>query len=861
MPSLKIYYYSGTHWDREWYQTFQGFRKRLVETVDGLIEGLEADQSYGVFHFDGQTIVLEDYLEIRPEMRERLTELIRKGRIVIGPWYDMPDEFLVSGESLIKNLRLGRAICHSYGVEPAKNAYICDIFGHSSQTPQIFRSMGFPYTVLGRGTNDGDDPAHFRWQSPDGSEVLTFKLCDANGYGDLSQFLNKTAKGLSGEEFDRALKEYVDAEIARTKLPLVLLMDALDHIPMRRETPSILSALKRLYPDAEIRHCSIDEFCREQEKLTDALEIRRGELCRPAREKCSYNHVITNTLSSRYPLKMQNDRNETALEKWASPSYALRKTDMAPGFLRVANKWLLQNHPHDSICGCSIDQVHRDMQYRFDQTREICEEIESSALARLGGDLSAEALTDGEKRDGIRLRVLNPLPYRMTKTVTAEVDLSTMTYYREPFGYEKIPAFRLYDAFGSELVYGYVRPLGEEKYEIAFEAELSPCGVTEFSLLPSSRPTRHVSRLLSSPFSACGDFVAIAVNRDGTVNLTDMETGECYENLLMLIDNGEIGDGWYHCAPNADTLVTPTAADVSVIENSAVRVTFRITQEMRLPKQIVRERRTYRSEETVPFHVTHEVTLSKGDRGITVHTHIDNNVCDHRLRLRLPTDVVGEYYEAAQAFGQVIRVCGDDPTTADFREYGVIERNMAHICAKREGKRGLAFLSAYGLHECGVAEYGNMDVTLFRSFRKTVRTKGEPDGQLLGPLDFCYRILPYTEDMTFADLQKDRDFLAAGTRSVTLDGGKAQIYRPNLELIGRNAVYSTAAPLENGNAEVRVYNPTDEDETVTLRLPAFATWARLVTLAGEPLRELFPESGKVTIDLPAFRIATVEFGD
>ena len=102
-----IYYFSGTHWDREWYQTFQGFRHRLVDMTDELINHLETDEKFGTYHFDGQTIVLEDYKKIAPENEGRLRKLIESGKIKIGPWYNMPDEFLVSGESLIRNLMCG----------------------------------------------------------------------------------------------------------------------------------------------------------------------------------------------------------------------------------------------------------------------------------------------------------------------------------------------------------------------------------------------------------------------------------------------------------------------------------------------------------------------------------------------------------------------------------------------------------------------------------------------------------------------------------------------------------------------------------------------------------------------------------
>src|SRR5258707_7428464 len=104
-----------THWDREWYLTFQQFRMRLVHAVDKLLEVLEKAPAYAFFMLDGQTIVLDDYLEVRPENTERLQALARQGRILVGPWYLQPDEFLVGGESLIRNLQVGFRMGQAYG--------------------------------------------------------------------------------------------------------------------------------------------------------------------------------------------------------------------------------------------------------------------------------------------------------------------------------------------------------------------------------------------------------------------------------------------------------------------------------------------------------------------------------------------------------------------------------------------------------------------------------------------------------------------------------------------------------------------------------------------------------------------------
>src|SRR5215831_5154534 len=170
-----------THWDREWYLTFQQFRMKLVDTVDAVLETLESDPAFSFFMLDGQTIVLEDYLEIRPENAGRLETLARQGRVLVGPWYLQPDEFLVGGESLIRNLQVGFRMGEAYGgVMPI--GYVPDTFGHIAQLPQILRGFGLDNAVFWRGVPPEITTAPFRWAAPDGSEVLTLWLNDEFGY-------------------------------------------------------------------------------------------------------------------------------------------------------------------------------------------------------------------------------------------------------------------------------------------------------------------------------------------------------------------------------------------------------------------------------------------------------------------------------------------------------------------------------------------------------------------------------------------------------------------------------------------------------------------------------------------------------
>lgn len=174
MPQLQIILVSGTHWDREWYRTFQEFRFRLVDILDELLVVLEREEEL-VFLLDGNTLTLEDYLEIRPEKRPELEKYIGQGRLRVGPWYCMPDEFLVSGESLIRNLQAGCAAARQFGGEPVRNGYLCDCFGHTAQMPQILAGFGIRQAVVGRGTNEHTTPAFFRWRAPDRERMPDFQ--------------------------------------------------------------------------------------------------------------------------------------------------------------------------------------------------------------------------------------------------------------------------------------------------------------------------------------------------------------------------------------------------------------------------------------------------------------------------------------------------------------------------------------------------------------------------------------------------------------------------------------------------------------------------------------------------------------
>src|SRR5712691_163144 len=212
---------SHAHWDREWYRTFQAFRARLVDLVDRVLELADGDPGFR-FLLDGQAIVLEDYLDIRPTQRAALEAACRAGRLEIGPWYVQPDSLLPSGEAHVRNLLEGRRVAGAIGpVSPV--AYCPDSFGHPAQFPQLFRGFGLGPFVHWRGSGDEADtlPAEYVWEAPDGSTVLAHRLDE--GYFAASHL---------PADLDVAvgwLATLARSLGARTRNDAVLLMNGFDH--------------------------------------------------------------------------------------------------------------------------------------------------------------------------------------------------------------------------------------------------------------------------------------------------------------------------------------------------------------------------------------------------------------------------------------------------------------------------------------------------------------------------------------------------------------------------------------------------------------------------------------------------------
>ena len=366
-----------THWDREWYETVAGYRPRLLDAVDGIVAELERPGGIDRFTFDGQTVALEDYLGDRPHMAPRVDALVREGRLLVGPWYVLSDLILVHGESTLRNMEEGLRVAASHG-RAMRVGYVADPFGHPAQMPQILRGFGYGSYVFARGLGEEGEQlgSEFEWQAPSGDRVLAIHLV---GHYDNALWLLRDRDRVTEADPDwprrlrRELPRLLARETPYAHSDVLLLMVGTDHMPI---TPELLPALERtkaLRPRLSTRIGTLEDAMATYPQMR--LPVHDGEMVQGR-----YRPILRAVNSTRMWIKQENAACEQLLLRWLEPLAALTgkatREDIRPLW-----RTLLQCHPHDSICGCSIDAVHEvDMRERFRAVRSAGESLRRRLL-------------------------------------------------------------------------------------------------------------------------------------------------------------------------------------------------------------------------------------------------------------------------------------------------------------------------------------------------------------------------------------------------------------------------------------------------------------------------------------------------
>ncbi|MEN6521282.1 MAG: glycoside hydrolase family 38 C-terminal domain-containing protein [Armatimonadota bacterium] len=864
---------SHTHWDREWYKTFQHYRMRLVDLTDTLIELLETNPDFRYFTFDGQTIVLEDYLAIRPENEERLRKFIREGRIMIGPWYNQPDEFLVSGESMVRNFMLGRKLCDDFGNYLAVG-YVPDCFGHISQFPQILRGFGIDSAVLFRGITADQVNSEFLWQSPDGSEVLAVKMPDNNAYSNwfysLQEQLRYPEKPVDHDEATKGVQTLIsDCIEERPTTSQLLFMDGCDHVFPQFKTPEIIKTANERIANIEVKHSTLPAFVAAVRSENPKLETIVGEL-RWSNRKWKLQALLTNVLSSRIHLKQMNHSCETTLEKYIEPlaTWAWTLGSRYPkAYIDLAWKYLLKNSPHDSICGCSIDQVHRDMGYRYDQCREISSKLLENALKDLSGRVGSTA--DNPEKTAV-LPVFNTLSHNRNEVIETEFDAPA---------HWRVPGVKVTDPEGKEMPHALLgmriyQPMDPEPYDIpcapslkkvkiAFPVENVPgVGYKAYRIEVLDTPNRQPRSMLLGPDTAENEYLSLTVSSDGTFSLLDKETDSVFTNCLIFEDCGDFGDGWNYVKPFKDKAVTSLGAKtrVSVAEDNAVRVVFEIISDLELPKER-HANGLERSEETVICRIKTYLTIAAGSKRLDIKTAFVNYAKDHRLRVLFPSGIPADVSHAEQPFDVVERKIAVQPCP-DWKEPMPAVHPQKSFVDISGGGIGLTLINkALQEYEVRDDEARTIALTLMRAFGNGVRApEHQQEGQMIGEYTFEYALYPHA-----GDWEEAGSYIQAHNFNVPMITGQTDVHEGELPMqasfmkVSDPAFVLTALKKAEREEAIVLRGFNIAKKLISLGIKAAgASKAEKTNLNEEPLEPMKAVDGKMQVSVKPKEIVTVK---
>ena len=779
-----VHIISHSHWDREWYQSFESHRMKLIELVDNILDKAENDPEFGGFFLDGQVIAIDDYLEIRPEKRAQVEKCIREGKVQTGPWYILQDEFLTSGETCVRNLQVGMQEAEQYGAV-GNVGYFPDAFGNAGQMPQVLKQAGMDAVVFGRGVKPigpnnevtggqyESTYSEMMWASPDGTKLPGILF--ANWYNN----------GVEIPVDEAEAKVYWDKKLADARkfaaTHQLLMMNGCDHQPLQKNITEAIRVARKLYPDVEFIHSDFKKYVEAMEKeISENFSTVKGEL---TSQETDGRWTLANTASSWIGLKQDNRAGETALERKAEPAAAMADV-MGKAYpedqMIYSWKKLMQNHPHDSICGCSVDEVNEEMKTRFAKSRQVADAIYDESVEYLTNKVNTAALPgDGEK---IPFVVWNTSGETKSQVVEKELHLFRDYNLFVWDGYEaaekvELPAMVLRDADGNVVpakiadagvAFGYDlpddrfrQPYMAKKVLVTFEAEVPALGYRTY-YLETAEQAQDVDVVSADENVLENDAVKVVVNADGSYNLLDKKTGRMYENLGFYEDTGDMGNEYIYIQDSGKQVVSTKGmkAEISCVERNAFRTVVEICHKMMVPsgmdEELLRQREmcidpytrvANRSSELVEMDVKTVLTLEKSAKGLRVATTICNQAKDHRVRVILPTGLDTSMHMADSAFEVVRRNNRHNDT---WTNPCGCERQQCFV-AMEDAKGGL-LVANRGLYEYEILEdQGNaVAVTLLRC----VAEMGDwgyfptPKAQQIGTFCLEFEVVPFAAGET-----------------------------------------------------------------------------------------------------------------
>lgn len=832
-----------THWDREWYQSFEEMQIRLRDALRIVVRRIERGEIES-FYLDGQTCVLDDYREIVSEEEfGRLKALIKSGRIQVGPWYVLADEFLCPPEACIKNLEIGRRMALEYG-SFCDIGYLPDTFGHIGSMPQILNEFGITSAVIWRGAVS--KACEVWWEGNDKSRVRTLVLSTRDGY---YQTL------LKHESFAEELDSYLEFHRSKADWNCPVLLNGADHTVCSADVMQKLHWYEA-HREIQVQEVLMDRVC-EMLKQGSLNEVISGELRDPSKI-----FVLSGTWSTRMYLKVLNQKCCDALIHRAEFLNAWENGESeSEALLERLWKRYLVNQAHDSICGCSIDSVHSDMVNRYRRLSDSVKEYENAILNRI---YPYNYMEDSDTNRW--LHVIHNTPYRCKKLITAKIlikasaDQGGVALYD---GDERIKMSIIQrtkkEAFFHDTM---LEPWYEDVVEYLVEFELEFLGIEHRCLEIRSCPVKEgVAEEKTASIS--NEYYEVTAGEAG-ITVKNRISGTVYENQHVWTSVPDDGDS-YTFSPPLHAPSTTGRIVRSECRRDPVKQTMDITWnlhlsacgETRLEKPDAGKTDELAAEEA-QITVFTRIRLLSGDPMIYIKSRVINRAENQKLRIEFSLPAFS-YHESDTAFDLVKRpVRSPFPATAGNGEEAATGQDPSNSQIYAGDLQIVHIgMQEYEVESC--KEQCICRLTALRCIgdlsRRDLRTRGggagpgfeTPKAQCIGTWEFEYGLI-YGREL-FAPEH--------GIRLKTDPLVKQSCRRSDREIrlwLEGGALYSSYQ-LSGGQEILRLFNQQEETETWNLHLgERRKVW--LSDLKGEK-KTFLGEGLEFVIAAPGKKIITV----
>ena len=925
----KVHIVTYTHWDREFRWEFERTRMRLVDMFDHLFEIMEKNPDYRSFLCDGQLTLIADYLEIRPEMEDTIKKYVKEGRLEIGPWFTLADCAPIQGESVVRNIQYGTKKSKELG-GLLKCGYNVFSFGQIGQLPQIYANFDIDTIIFYKYMDPKKSKYHeFIWEAPDGTKAYAshlgsearwnfffaghipivydkdawhkdwqytwgelgkvFHTANPDDYGWFYDILDPETS-FHPENLRKGMERALKTVEGTAAPDCVLMFDGTDFTEPHPLTPEYIKALQKEYEgELEIVHSTLTDYLTElKAKLKDVkdLDTVKG----PMRDG-PVGSIHTDVFSTHPEVMIENSHTENTIIRYAEPmstiAWKFGLSKYPDTYLEKIWKLMFQSHAHDSMHGLGPKTLVEGELSRLSQAGIIAKGLERKGLENITKEINTSKVSDTE----YFLAVHNPSSFERSEIVEAYVDIPKDVILKYIIIEDmdgnpvKVQELERRENIRAGIYHPRNRnmPYYATKVHLFFEANNIPAmGFKTFKIKWAEKniyPYPHedwdaprilADNMLTGANQAENEYIKVKINPDGTVNITDKETGKTYENLNYFMDMGDKGNVWTYDNIPCDRIITSLGekANVATTVNGPLCVKFKAELKMMLPKDYDFAKQQ-RNEVLKEMPVTVEFTLKKGSRYLEVNTTIDNTARDHYFKVCMPTGLDAEKTYAEGSF-MVCEYPTKPSTDGEVRGNELARHPFQLWCDTIDKKNGFAVLSDatkdYEILEndenttvaMGLARGTRLRIACDN--RLWMEYPGDESAQDLQKLSYRYAFMPHTDNWENAKLYNEGLAFAAPLK-VCEFGKQEGIFdteKSFIEIEGNNLILSSVTKSEADSTVIRLYNPTEKEVSGKVKLGFDITKATHIRLDGKDIEELKLKDNEIAVKVGKGKIYTLE---